>query len=357
MPAPPQIVVVGAGIIGASIAWHLAASGAAVTVVDAAEPGGIATPASFAWINASFGNPEPYYRLRMRSIAEWRRLAEAVPDIPLAWTGGLCWDLPPAELEAYLRQHSAWNYPIRVVDRAEAARIEPNLADPPAFALHAEGEGAVEPWAAARALLANAKRRGARLLPSTAVTGLVRRDGRTTGIATADGPISADHVVLAAGAGTAELAATAGIRLPMTTPPGLLAHSRPYRKILSGLVIAPALHMRQTADGRIVAGADFGGADPGEDARATAAGLLAKAKAMLRDADDLALDVHTVGYRPTPADGFPVIGRPDCDAGLYLAVLHSGITLAPAVGRFAALELLAGRRDPLLAPYGPERFG
>ena len=46
----------------------------------------------------------------------------------------------------------------------------------------------------------------------------------------------------------------------------------------------------------------------------------------------------------------------DVGAGLYIAVMHSGVTLAPAVGLFAADEILAGRRDPLLAPYGPARF-
>jgi glycine/D-amino acid oxidase-like deaminating enzyme len=115
--------------------------------------------------------------------------------------------------------------------------------------------------------------------------------------------------------------------------------------------------MRQTAEGRIVIGADFGGADPGADAGATAHALFAETKAMLRGADALALDFHTVGYRPTPADGFPIVGRADGLAGLYLAVMHSGITLAPAVGLFAVDELLKGRRDPLLAPYGPSRFG
>jgi len=55
-------------------------------------------------------------------------------------------------------------------------------------------------------------------------------------------------------------------------------------------------------------------------------------------------------------DGFPAIGRPKGPHGIYIAVMHSGITLAPAVGRFAAEELLQGRRDPLLAPYGPSRF-
>ena len=78
MAAAKQIIVVGAGIIGASIAWHLAEAGAAVTIVDAGRPGGVATANSFAWINASWGNPEPYFRLRMRAIAEWTRLKTAV---------------------------------------------------------------------------------------------------------------------------------------------------------------------------------------------------------------------------------------------------------------------------------------
>ena len=92
MAQAPEVVVVGAGIVGASIAWHLTAAGAAVTVIDAVEPGGIATAGSFAWINASWGNPEHYFRLRMHSMAGWRRLAEAVPAVPIAWVGGLCWD-------------------------------------------------------------------------------------------------------------------------------------------------------------------------------------------------------------------------------------------------------------------------
>jgi glycine/D-amino acid oxidase-like deaminating enzyme len=68
-----------------------------------------------------------------------------------------------------------------------------------------------------------------------------------------------------------------------------------------------------------------------------------------------ALDLFPVGHRPTPADGFPVIGRPRATEGLYVAVMHSGITLAPLVGLLAAGEIAAGRRDPMLAPYDPDR--
>ncbi|RWP52683.1 NAD(P)/FAD-dependent oxidoreductase [Mesorhizobium sp.] len=356
MSAAKQVIVVGAGIIGASIAWHLAKAGAKVTVIAGSGAGGVATPNSFAWINASWGNPEPYFRLRIRSMAEWTLLAQDLPGIPLAWCGGLCWDLPPAELEAYAAEHSGWGYGIERVDRARAASIEPNLAELPDFALHVPGEGVAEPVAATLALLADAEQRGARMMTGTAVTALVQANGRVTGVDTSTGPIAADEVVIAAGAGSPAIAATAGLKLPIETPPGLIVHSRPYEKLLNGLVIGDRLHMRQTAEGRIIAGSDFGGADPGVDAEATARELFAAMKSMLRGADGLELDFHTVGYRPTPIDGFPIIGRAEGISGLYVAVMHSGITLAPAVGLFAAREILDGARDPLLEPYGLMRF-
>ncbi|AZN97651.1 FAD-binding oxidoreductase [Mesorhizobium sp. M9A.F.Ca.ET.002.03.1.2] len=356
MSAAKQVIVVGAGIIGASIAWHLAKAGAKVTVLADSGAGGVATPNSFAWINASWGNPEPYFRLRTRSMAEWTRLAQDLPGIPLAWCGGLCWDLPAAELEAYASGHSAWGYGIERVDRAGAARIEPNLAELPDFALHVPGEGVAEPVAATRALLADAERRGARVTTGTAVTALVEANGRVTGVDISGGRIAADEVVIAAGAGAPAIAATAGVDLPIETPPGLIIHSRPYEKLLNGLVIGDRLHMRQTAEGRIIAGSDFGGADPGMDAEATARELFASMKGMLRGADGLELDFYTVGYRPTPIDGFPIVGRAEGVSGLYVAVMHSGITLAPAVGLFATREILEGERDPLLEPYGLGRF-
>jgi glycine/D-amino acid oxidase-like deaminating enzyme len=189
------------------------------------------------------------------------------------------------------------------------------------------------------------------------VTALLERGGAISGLATSAGEIVADEVVVAAGVRTAELAGTVGIDVPMSAPAGLLVHSRPHPKLLIGLVMAPRLHMRQTAEGRIVSSADFAGGDPGPDPDATADALFAETREMLRGAADLQMDFHTIGHRPMPADGFPIVGRADGRAGLYLAVTHSGITLAPAVGRFVADELLTGRRDPLLAPYGPERFG
>jgi glycine/D-amino acid oxidase-like deaminating enzyme len=126
---------------------------------------------------------------------------------------------------------------------------------------------------------------------------------------------------------------------------------------LNGLVIAPDLHMRQTEEGRIIAGGDFGGSDPGNNPQAAADALFAKVKSKLDGGDTLELETYTIGYRPTPVDGFPVIGPVDGASGLYLAVMHSGVTLAPLAGLLAANEILGGTSDATLAPFRLSRFG
>ena len=352
----PNVLVVGAGIIGASIAYHLAKVGARVTILDAGEPGGVATRNSWAWINASWGNPEAYFRLRIRSMAEWRRLESEIPSLEVAWLGGLIWDIPPDELEAYAKEHASWGYGIRRVDRAAAARIEPQLRNPPDFALHVAEEGSIEPLAAAQAFLEAAQALGAKLIANRPVRQLACDNRRVVGVETEAGTIEADEIVVAAGAGTAKLAASAGHALPLDTPPGLLIASRPHPKLLNGLVMSPGLHVRQTKEGRLLAGADFGGSDPGADATATSLDLFEVMRGMFKNGSALEYAYHTVGYRPMPGDGFPIVGRPPKIDGLYLAVLHSGITLAPAVGLFAAEEIVGGARNNLLKLYGPGRF-
>ena len=354
---PKRVIVVGSGITGASLAYHLAKAGAEVIVIEADQPGGLATRASWAWINASWGNPEPYFRLRMRSIAEWRRLAAEVPDLGVNWCGGLIYDLPEAELDAYAVQRAAWGHPIRRVSREVILDIEPNLADPPAHAYHVEGEGVVEPLAAAEALLQSAMALGAQLLPETPVSWLAEDQGRVVGVMTEEGVIHADETIVAAGAGAAQLLDSVGVTLKMSTPAGLLSHSNPAPKLLNGLIMAPGAHVRQTAEGRLVAGTDFGGADPEGDAAALAAALQAQVEAMVKGAKGLGLDFYSVGYRPTPADGSSAIGRSQGREGLYTVVTHSGVTLAPALGLFAANEILNGVRDPLLASFAPDRAG
>lgn len=146
-----RIAVIGAGILGASVAWHLARRGAAVTVF--AEGAGPATAGSFAWINASWGNDAAYRRLRMASMALWPGLAASAPGTGFRSCGGLMWDLPEDDLRAFAAEAAAQGYAARLVGADEARRFEPALTAPPDLALHVPGEGMAEPLSAARALL------------------------------------------------------------------------------------------------------------------------------------------------------------------------------------------------------------
>jgi glycine/D-amino acid oxidase-like deaminating enzyme len=345
-----DVAVVGSGILGAAAAWFLATGGARVTVYEAAPgPGGLATPASFAWINASWGNSPAYRALRVAAMADWRDLGAQVPGAAPDWCGGLLWDLPEPDLRAFATEGAAQGYPLIPVDAQGARALEPALADPPAYALHAPHEGMIEPAAAARALIVAA---GARVMTGASVT-LDQAGGRVV-LRGPDGPLPADAAVLAAGIATPGLLAGLGLHLPMTRPQGMLAWTQPAPRLLRGLVMTPAMHLRQTPAGQIVIGADFaGGGAAGVEA---AEALVASARAALTGANGLVLDRITLANRPTPGDGFPVVG-PVGPAGLHVILTHSGVTLAPRLGRAVAAAVLHGRDEPLLAPFRPARFG
>lgn len=350
-----KVIVVGAGIFGASLAWHLAKSGADVTVVDAGEPGGIATAGSFAWINASWGNPEQYFRLRERSMLEWRKVDREVPGLEVDWCGGLLWDLPREQLEAYADEHRSWGYGIERVGPVEIRSLEPTLKSPPSFALHVAEEGKIEPQETALALLEGAVGRGATVLGNTPVKWLIEKNSKVTGVAIADGALHADEVIVAAGIGSAALLGTLGVRIKIETPPGLLAYSKPLGEVLRGLVMAPEFHVKQDRQGRLVIGCDFAGDFAAHDSAGTAERLIAAVRQTIAGAEQVPLDFFKVTERPTPADGFPLVGRVAGWSGLSVLVSHSGVTLAPALGRMLTEEVLTGNRDELLAAYGANR--
>ena len=123
-----KTIVVGSGIIGASIAYHLAVRGAEVTVVTGDRPGGIATAASFAWINAAPGNSRPYFDFRLKAILDWHRLQRELDgSLEMNWNGSLWWEDDMEAVEERTWESTSWGYPMRVVSRAEAREQEPSF--------------------------------------------------------------------------------------------------------------------------------------------------------------------------------------------------------------------------------------
>lgn len=101
---PGHVVIAGAGIVGASIACHLAKRGAQVTVLEKQQPGSGATRNSFAWLNASFSKqPRSYYELNLAGMAGWRRLSLEFRDLQVQWGGSVQWYEPGDRAERLRR--------------------------------------------------------------------------------------------------------------------------------------------------------------------------------------------------------------------------------------------------------------
>ena len=190
-----RVVVIGAGIVGASLAYHLAGKGANVTLVEAEDIASGVTGSSFAWLNASHPEPDPIAQLRGSAIKEYRRLETQLPDLEIRWTGALSYSVMAiGALPISGHQASA-----NLVSRSQILDLEPNLKNPPQSALYAAEEGALDAVAATHALIAGAQAYGAKILTQTRVLGFVTQSATVTGVETTIGIIDADIVVLTAG--------------------------------------------------------------------------------------------------------------------------------------------------------------
>ncbi len=360
--APRRIVVVGGGIMGASIAYHLAKRGAGVTLLEKRAPGTGATANSFAWINAGAKRPRGYYELNHLGMAGWRRLqGELGPStLVVQWGGTVQWQAAADRAEAFRKavaSQQAWGYGTRLVDVPEMRRLVPALEPGPvAAASFCEEEGTVDPVGATRLLLEAAVAHGAVVRHPADVTGFDLDGTGIRGVRVGGETIAADAIVVATGVEMPGLMRPLGVDVPMEESPGLLAHTTPHARLFDRVLVAPGATLKQLPNGEIVTGVDFGGSPSRETTPAMGARLLAGAGRFVPKLAEATLDRVTLGFRVLPADGQPVIGRVEGRPNVYLAAMHSGITLAPAVGQLAAIELLDGVEVDLLAPYRLARF-
>jgi glycine/D-amino acid oxidase-like deaminating enzyme len=361
--APRRVAVVGSGIVGSSIAYHLARRGAEVVVCERQAPASGATSRSFAWINASAGKrPRHYYQLNRLSALSYRQLeAEVGGDLRVQWGGSLEWAEAVQDariLRSNVAAQQAWGYPIQLITDEAFEALEPRLEPAGAVlaAARTREEGSIDPERATGALVEAALRQGARFEYPCEVTGIELRWGSLRGVQTSLGAMEADALVIAAGVDTPRVAEMAGLRVPLRDSPGLLAHSAAAPRMLGRVVLAPSGAMKQKLDGSLVVSGGFDGRPVSDDPVGQAEEVLERAKGLIGGSEGVELARHTVGWRPLPEDGHPVLGFSEGAPDVYVAVMHSGVTLAPLVGRLVASEILDGVQVEMLEPYRPSRF-
>ncbi|MEU8357122.1 FAD-dependent oxidoreductase [Nonomuraea sp. NPDC048882] len=349
------IVVVGAGIVGASLAYHLSGRGRPVTLIDAGLPASGATHASFAWIGRPAVSDLPSAPLRYLALEEYRRLEKELGELSIRWSGAITWD--------------GFDATGPRIDDVRA--LEPHLLDPPAVAVHRSEDAAFDPVATTELLVTAARDRGARVLTGVLATALDHRPSTVSGagttasdqnattvsgVHTTAGFLPAETVVLAAGTGTVALCAGIGVALPVAPSPAILVRLSAAPGLVRTIVATSSLEVRQLDDGTVLAPEAYSGEKDQAALLATARRVRDRFAASFAGADDTKVLSAEIGWRPMPADEEPIIGRPTGTHGLYVAVMHSAITLAAAAGRLAASEILTGVPAPELAGCRPDRF-
>jgi glycine/D-amino acid oxidase-like deaminating enzyme len=365
-------VVIGAGILGASVAARLAEAGLQVTLLDQDQPGRATSRWSFAWLNSNDKAPRHYHDLNHAGIKAWAELAPELdgeawhrpvghvelaspPDSPDSGAGA-------AELAARVSRLTEWGYPARIVDPAEAAGLEPSLRGPaPGAFFPDEGYLLTEPLIAR--LVAQAQRHGAEVMAGVLGQVTSVEPGATPRVRTATGTVlEADEVVCCAGRWTPELAAIPLIpwRTPGSAAPDLVVRIGPVtRPGPVRLMHTPELALRPHPGGLLHLEAPDTVVDlhtPEAELDRWAAELLRRARRTVRGLGDARVVDYKVCARPLPTDGQSIVGRLPGAPGVYVAVTHSGVTLAAHLSRLIAEDLTSGTPPATLDPYTPARF-
>jgi glycine/D-amino acid oxidase-like deaminating enzyme len=363
----PRVIVIGAGIVGAAVAYGLATRGAAVTVLEAGRPAGGTSANSFAWANANNKPPAAYHALNAAGLAGHHRLREKLGPGGFHPSGHLEVALGPVEAEA-LRQKvarlRAADYRAEWIDPAQARALVPDLvlpADPTILVVQYPEEGWVAAPVLVGQLLAAATAAGATVRYPAPVTALTSREDRVTGVTVGAETLPADWVIDCAGPAAGTLLAPLGRQVARRRSPGLLLVSEPLPLDWRPVVHVAGLHLRPDGAGRV----RFGAADV--DDRLPPDGTVPRdsplvvevqrrAAAVVPLLADATIEAVRVGWRPLPADGLsavgPVLGVP----GYYLVFTHSGVTLAPILGDLVAEEIVLGQPRPELTPFRPDRL-
>lgn len=371
-----DVIVVGAGVVGAACAYYAARAGLDVTVVDRGPVAGGTTGSGEGNILVSDKEPGPELELAVLSNRLWRELAER-GGFEFEPKGGLV----VAETEDVQRLLTGLaakqGVEYSLVGASELRDHEPHLAEGLAGGVFYPQDAQVQPMLAAATLL----RRGAgdhgtlRLRLGVEVTGVLRSGERVTGVRTSGGGILGDAVVNAAGTWGGEIAALAGAHLPILPRRGFILVTEPLREPLIRHKVYTAAYVTNVASdsagletSAVVEGTPSGTVLIGASRervgfdRTTSVPVLsmlaAQAVALFPALREVRAIRSYCGFRPYCPDHLPVIGADPRVPGLYHACGHegAGIGLAPATGHLLA-QLLTGEPPDLdLTPFRPDRF-
>jgi glycine/D-amino acid oxidase-like deaminating enzyme len=364
-----HVAVIGTGIIGSSVAYESAKAGAKVTIFDAGSVGRGTSATRFAWTNATGKSPLPYFALNVAGMRAHLELKRDFGETPwFTQTGSVEWRTTKeghALLLDNVKQMRDWGYGVELIDKGRLAEMEPDIdvaaiGDGP-IAYYPE-EGWVDPTLYAGWLLrAAAERWDTTVRTNTRIAEVETKGGRVKAVGTSSGErIECDAVVNCTGRWADE--ALGGVpAVPLASNIGVLAFTPPVALTLRSQFHSDDLDVRPDGAGRIMI--HKVSVDDLFNKPETLRTDGAEAKLLLDATREFVPALRTVGIeairttvRPIPADGLTCAGEMPHVAGYYVAVTHSGVTLAPYLGKAVADEVVRGKMHDELSTFRPNRF-
>ncbi|MFF3014070.1 NAD(P)/FAD-dependent oxidoreductase [Streptomyces sp. NPDC057939] len=371
----PDVVIIGAGVVGAACAYYAARSGLSVAVVDRGSVAGGTTGAGEGNLLVSDKEAGPELDLALLSTTLWRELAAVLPpETEYEAKGGLV--VAPDDTTLKALRGFADGQRARGVVSTEIGPdalhdLEPHLAPGLAGGFHYPQDAQVQPAQAAARLLAAS---GAALYLGEEVTGILLADGAARGVRTPRRTLHAPAVVNAAGTWGGDVAALAGTTLPVLPRRGFVLVTEPLPRVVRHKVYA-ADYIADVASGSaalqssaVVEGTPAGPVLIGATRERVGFDRSTSTEALRRLAGQAAAlfpvlaDVRVLrtyhGFRPYLPDHLPAIGPDPRVPGLLHACGHegAGIGLAPATGALIAAALTATTPPLDPHPFRPNRF-
>jgi sarcosine oxidase subunit beta len=363
-----RVAVIGSGVIGSSIAYHLAVLGAEVTLTDAGVP---ASAPSATWASAgglrSQGRHAAEHAITRAAAKRWADLpAELDADLGVVLGGHLHVAETEAEvalLQARIDADREGGIDVVFLDAAGIAARVPGVSGAAIAGAWTEGDGQANPVLTAQAFAHAAQRRGAACVTGRPVTPDISGE-KCLGVRYSDGErLAADVVVVAAGAWSVAMLEAMGLALPLSWRGLQMVASQPAPPMLRATLTAVGRNfsLKQSPTGEMMIGGRWfaqpcGAAPWVEPVDAQIRPQWESAAAIFPSLSDLTMGRVWAGAEAQSPDGLPFIGRVG-PAGLYLAVGFSnhGFQISPIIGACVAEDILRGP-SRLLAPFRPDRF-
>lgn len=370
MQSTTDVAIVGGGVIGCAIAYHLRKSGVDVIVLDQGDIGAEASSAAAGLLAplGSLSGPGAFANLLLASFALFPTLVPELEDesgihLEYEQSGALRVVRSTKHMPNLHKRMQSWQ-PLGLqmywLTGDEARQREPLLSPGVCAAIYAPEEAQVKASHVVKAFSLSAINRGATLYSHRKISGVQHHNARVTGIYTSQGErIICNHLVIATGAWAARCGEWLHVKLPVSPQRGQILTLRQPSPPLRHIIFGEAAYLAPKRGDTVIVGATK--EEAGFDKQLTAGGiawLLNTAIRLSPALENCAIDQMWTGLRPRTPDNQPILGAAPGWENVTLAVGHgsTGIILSAVTGKLIAELVVKGEVPELVRPFCLERF-